>query len=101
MLNRAECTGPGLTACSTLRVIADSKVPDVPRHDAITLELHEGPRKLPHVRSASGARYTDDRMSFWSKGDEALFERQGQPAVHCRVNRARSLAADARARGAD
>ena len=29
---------------------------------------------LPQVRSGSGARYADDEVSVWSKGDEVLFE---------------------------
>lgn len=69
------------------------------REDAITLELHEGPRKLPHVPAASGAKYADETLTFWTKGEEALFERKGQAGVNCRQDRARSLAADARARG--
>ena len=34
-----------------------------------------------------------------TKGGTAMFERKGSAAVNCRDNRARSLAADARARG--
>jgi len=52
--------------------------------DAITLDLPEGPRRLPHVVSASGARYSDGSLSFWTKGDNATFERQGSAPVNCR-----------------
>jgi putative lipoprotein len=69
------------------------------RENAITLELHEGARRLPQLPSASGARYGDDSVVFWTKGSAATFERQGGATVQCRENRARSLAEDARVRG--
>lgn len=69
------------------------------REDAITLDLHEGPRKLPQVVSASGARYSDGSITFWTKGSTATFERAGSAPVECRELRARSLLADARERG--
>jgi len=69
------------------------------REGAITLEMHEGPRKLPQVVSASGAKYSDGSLTFWTKGSEASFERAGAPPVQCREARAQSLLADARERG--
>lgn len=69
------------------------------RENAITLEMHEGPRKLPQVVSASGAKYADGSLMFWTKGSTAMFERQGSPTVNCRELRAQSLLADARERG--
>jgi uncharacterized membrane protein len=69
------------------------------RDNAITLELHEGPRKLPHVIAASGAKYSDGSLTFWTKGSAATFERSGSAAVNCRELRAESLVADARERG--
>ena len=69
------------------------------RENAITIGLHEGARRLPQVRSASGARYADDTVSFWTKGQTAMFERKGEPAINCRESRAKSLDADARERG--
>jgi putative lipoprotein len=69
------------------------------REDAITVALHEGERKLPLVVSASGAKYADETLTFWSKGGEATFERKGTPPVSCREVRAKSLLADARVRG--
>jgi putative lipoprotein len=71
------------------------------REKAISLELHEGARKLPQLPSASGARYGDASVVFWTKGGTATFERKGSPLVNCRENRARSLAADARVRGVE
>lgn len=69
------------------------------REDAITLDMHEGPRKLPQVVSASGAKYSDGSITFWTKGSTATFERAGSAPVECREMRARSLVADARERG--
>lgn len=69
------------------------------REGAITLEMHEGPRKLPQVVSASGAKYSDGSLTFWTRGSEASFERAGSPPVQCRELRAESLLADARERG--
>jgi uncharacterized membrane protein len=69
------------------------------REDAITIEMHEGGRKLPRAVSASGARYSDGSLTFWTKGDTALLERQGTAPVNCRENRFESLLADARVRG--
>lgn len=71
------------------------------RDNAITLDLHEGPRRLDHVPSASGAKYADESLSFWTRGGAALFERKGSPAVNCRELRAQSILADARVRGVD
>lgn len=38
------------------------------RENAITLEMHEGPRNLPQVAAASGARCSDGSLTFWTKG---------------------------------
>lgn len=67
--------------------------------DAIILELQEGPRALPQVVSASGAKYSDGSLTFWTKGDTATFERPGSAPVNCRELRYESLLADARERG--
>jgi putative lipoprotein len=69
------------------------------REDAITLDMHEGPRKLPLVVSASGAKYSDGSITLWTKGGTATFERAGSAPVECQELRARSLVADARERG--
>jgi|APFre7841882724_1041349.scaffolds.fasta_scaffold03712_3 membrane-bound inhibitor of C-type lysozyme/uncharacterized membrane protein len=69
------------------------------RENAVTIGLHEGERKLPLVVSASGAKYADETLTFWTKGNEAIFERKGTPPVNCRELRAKSLLADARVRG--
>jgi putative lipoprotein len=69
------------------------------RENAITLDMHEGPRKLSQVVSASGAKYSDGSLTFWTQGDTATFERQGSAPVSCREARYASLLADARERG--
>ena len=69
------------------------------REDAITLEMHEGPRRLPLVVSASGAKYSDGSLTFWTEGDTATLEREGTAPVSCRESRYASLLADARERG--
>ena len=69
------------------------------REAAITLDLPEGPRRLPQVVSASGAKYSDGSLTFWTKGDTATLERQGSAPVQCREARYESLLADARERG--
>ena len=68
------------------------------RDDAVTVDLHEGARKLPRVESASGAKYSDGSTTFWNKGEAATWERAGT-AVDCRLDRHQSLLADARERG--
>ena len=69
------------------------------REDAITLDMHEGPRGLPRVMAASGAKYSDGSLTFWTKGSTAMLERAGSAPVNCRELRAESLIADARERG--
>ena len=69
------------------------------RENAVTLELHEGSRRLEHVPSASGAKYADQSIAFWTKGGAGLFQHKPAAQVKCSENRARSLVEDARARG--
>ena len=75
------------------------RVRNLYRENAISIELHEGARKLPLAPSASGSRYADETVTFWSKGGTATFERKGSPAVRCTEDRAQSLLADAKLRG--
>ncbi len=67
--------------------------------NAISLGLPDGPRRLPQVVAASGVKYDDGTLSFWTKGDTAMLERANGPVVNCAESRAKSLVADARARG--
>lgn len=75
------------------------RVRNLYRENAVSIELHEGARRLPLVTSASGAKYADETVSFWSKGGTATFERKGHPAINCTEARAKSLLADAKLRG--
>jgi uncharacterized lipoprotein YbaY/membrane-bound inhibitor of C-type lysozyme len=55
--------------------------------------------RLPLVRSASGARYTDGLWSWWGKGGEARLERKGRPAITgCRVELTQRVLIDRRTR---
>src|SRR5690606_41733102 len=40
--------------------------------------------ELKEARSASGARYTNERAEFWSKGDDAFITIDGQSFTNCR-----------------
>jgi putative lipoprotein len=56
--------------------------------DGVRLSLPEGRSlDLPAVRSASGARYSNGRDTFWSKGDEALLTLDGVEHPGCRVTK--------------
>ncbi len=56
---------------------------------------------LPHVVAASGARFSDGRMTYWSKGDEALLETGTESHTSCRNNRGRAAREVARLSGVD
>ena len=69
------------------------------REKAVAIDFHDGTRRLDQTVSASGARYADSVVVFWTKGGTATLERQGAPPVQCEERRADSLREDARARG--
>jgi membrane-bound inhibitor of C-type lysozyme len=69
------------------------------REKAIAIDFHDGTRRLDQTASASGVRYADAVVTFWTKGSAATLERQGAPAVKCEERRAQSLREDARVRG--
>ena len=69
------------------------------RERAIANDFHDGTRRLDQTVSASGARYADSVVVFWTQGSMAPLERQGAPPVQCEERRADSLREDARARG--
>jgi len=75
------------------------KMRNLYRENAIAIDLHEGTRKLPGVPSASGAKYDDGTVSFFSKGGAAVFTRKDGQPVRCREVRSQSLLEDARLRG--
>jgi predicted AlkP superfamily pyrophosphatase or phosphodiesterase len=65
--------------------------------DSVELVLREGPGSaslqfgervfsLPRVKSASGVRYEDTDMLFWSKGSKARVMISGQPLSNCTIS---------------
>jgi putative lipoprotein len=75
------------------------KIRNLWRENALAIDLHDGTHKLLQTVSASGAKYADASVTFFSKGGEATLEATGAPAVKCRELRAQSLVEDARIRG--
>jgi putative lipoprotein len=70
--------------------------------EAALLLLPEGARRLPHVRSASGARFaSDDGTELWNKGDEAMVSVDGVERRGCRSDPAAASWESARVRGVD
>jgi putative lipoprotein len=69
------------------------------REKAVAIDFHDGTRRLDQAISASGAKYADAVVTFWTKGSTATLERQGMAPVQCEERRAASLREDARARG--
>jgi uncharacterized membrane protein/membrane-bound inhibitor of C-type lysozyme len=65
----------------------------------LVLSLRGARTALPHVPSASGARFSDGTVSFWNKGREALLEVGDGVTRNCVEDRVRSLEEDARHRG--
>jgi membrane-bound inhibitor of C-type lysozyme len=56
---------------------------------------------LPHVPSASGAKYRDGQITFWSKGDDAFIEDDQEIHRNCRNNRAKAIWEHAKLGGVD
>jgi len=55
--------------------------------------------RLPHVRAASGARYENERILFWTRADEAILEVDGVTHAGCRRDPRTSILEDAKLRG--
>lgn len=73
------------------------------RHDpkGIYLFLPGRTLLLPETPSASGAKYSDGKVLFWNKGEEALLEVDGTTHKECRNNRGRAVWEDAKLNGVD
>ncbi|NKF21125.1 lysozyme inhibitor [Solimonas sp. C16B3] len=52
--------------------------------DQVTIDMPGREYTLPHVVSADGAKYHNDKGTFWSKGDHAIVEIDGKPYTNCR-----------------
>ncbi|CFR11577.1 MliC family protein [Yersinia kristensenii] len=64
--------------CGTtqLQVMQDNK------QDKVSLVLDGEQLILPQVRAASGAKYSDGRYTFWSKGNTAFVERNEKVIIN-------------------
>jgi len=70
--------------------------------EAALLLLPDGARRLPHVRSASGARFaSEDGTEFWNKGEEAMLVIDGVRRAGCRSDAMAAVWESARVRGVD
>lgn len=58
-------------------------------------------RLLSQVPAASGAKYTDEEVTLWSHGDEAMLDLGYRKYTHCQLNRRRIPWEEARRRGVD
>ena len=58
---------------------------DDSRANEITLYLPERDLTLVRVRAASGAKYQNNNILFWNKGDRALLKIEGN-TYNCRRN---------------
>ena len=67
----------------------------------VALYLPDDYRVLGQVRSASGAKYEDGDIMFWSQGDEAMLDVGSRRYRGCQLNRRRGPWEDARRRGVD
>jgi putative lipoprotein len=81
-------------------IVARSPAEGAGRGETIDLVLPDGRRRLPRVPTASGERYAERGVSFWSKGREATLELDGRTHA-CTENRRRSITEDARLRGVE
>jgi len=73
------------------------------RHDpkGIYLFLPGRALLLAETPAASGAKYSDGKATFWSKGEEALLEIDGATYKECKNNRQRAVWEDAKLNGVD
>ncbi len=67
----------------------------------VAIWLEDQYRVLSQVRSASGAKYEEGDMVFWSKGEEAMLDAAGIYYRNCSPNPRRVPWEDARRRGID
>jgi membrane-bound inhibitor of C-type lysozyme len=87
----------------TMAYVCDSGVSFVAtvRRDTAWAFLPSGTVSLPHVESASGARYSDGRTTLWMKGEEATLETPAGTVQGCVNDRARAAWEHAKLGGAD
>jgi uncharacterized membrane protein len=89
---------------STFAYDCDDQTTVVANHegdDHLWLFLPSATVKLPRLPSASGAKYGDETLMWWSRGAEATIDRGGGDLTTCQEQRRRSIIEDAKLRGAD
>ncbi|MGH7549551.1 MAG: MliC family protein [Gemmatimonadota bacterium] len=69
--------------------------------DSVRLLLPDTTLMLPHVVSASGARFSEGEYTYWSKGDEARLEIPGRSFTGCVSDEGGTGWQEAQARGVD
>jgi len=101
------CTNPVQTAPQPQPPAASRLVFDCECLD-ITVDLSDGEARielpelqlaLPRVPAGSGAKYRKAGYTFWTKGEQARLETPDEVYPNCRVDRRRTLWADAWQRG--
>ena len=70
-------------------------------NDNVWLFLPGQTISLPQVTSASGAKYTNGKITFWSKGEEALLQTPSQTYRNCTNNRRAAISEHAKLNGVD
>jgi uncharacterized membrane protein/membrane-bound inhibitor of C-type lysozyme len=71
------------------------------RRDTVWAFLPSGTVALPRVGSASGAKFSDGEVVFWSKGPEVLLESPADTLRACRNNGRRAVWEHAKLSGVD
>jgi membrane-bound inhibitor of C-type lysozyme/uncharacterized membrane protein len=69
--------------------------------DEVALYLADGYRVLKQVGAASGSKYSDSEMTFWSRGNSAMLDLGYRKFSDCQLNRGRIAWEEARRRGID
>ena len=69
--------------------------------EGVWLFLPDETLRLPHVPSASGAKYSEGQTTFWSKDDEAFVQANATTHRECKNNPAAAIWENAKLNGAD
>ena len=69
--------------------------------EKVLLKLPDRTVSLPHVKSASGALYSDGKIVYWNQGEEARLELGQTIFNNCRYNHAKSIWQTAKLKGVD
>lgn len=69
--------------------------------EGATLYTQTEVHQMQHVPAASGAKYADERLMVWVKGEEVLFEVDGQRVGPCQISGLQPILAKAWLSGGD